>query len=100
MTTHFQAPAAATGDSIIDGAESFKRLFDDIISARKEASKARHGAEEARHRAKDAADQANDAGRRAADAQRLAEEATDRAIDAERAVEEVFLKVTRTLSGP
>jgi hypothetical protein len=100
MNTNAQIPAASTGDPVIDRAEMFKRLFDDIIAARKEASRARREAEEARQQADDAARQADAAGRRANDALRLAEVATRRAIDAERAVEEVLHEVTGTLRGP
>ena len=97
MSTDVRIPAASTGDPVIDLAETFKLLFDDIIAARQEASKARHEAEEARHQAEDAAHQADAAGRRAADALRQAEEATRRVIAADRALEDVFHKVTCTL---
>jgi hypothetical protein len=46
MNTNAQIPAASTGDPVIDLAEKLKRLFDDIIAARKEASRARYEAEE------------------------------------------------------
>jgi hypothetical protein len=100
MNTNAQIPAASTGDPVIDLAEKLKRLFDDIIAARKEASRARYEAEEAQQQAEDAARQAEAAGRRATEAGRLADVATRRAIDAERAVEEVLHEVTGTLRGP
>jgi hypothetical protein len=100
MNTNAKTSVVSTGDPVIDLAETLKRLLDDIITARKEASKARFEAEAARHQAEDAAHQAEAAGRRASEAGRLAEDATRRAIDAERAVEGVFLEVTRSLRGP
>lgn len=100
MSTHIQTTAASTGDPVIDLAERLKRLFDDIVVARTEASTARREAEQAWHQAEDAGHRAEAAMRHADEAKRLADEARRRAIDAERAVETVLHEVTGTLRGP